>query len=101
MKFLLIKALLVAGQALDSHSSWQATANYQNREGNSILASADGRYRHKGIAINVAITGAVLGFGIWREKRHPEEARHIAALQGALAGFKIGTAVHNYRISGD
>lgn len=101
MKYLLIKALLVAGTALDSHSSWKATANYQNHEGNRILASRDGRYRQKGIAINVALTGSLLGFGIWREKRHPEEARRIAVLQGALAGFKIGTAVNNYRISGE
>src|SRR5690349_13358717 len=99
MKYLLIKALLVAGTALDSHSSWKATSG-GNREGNPILAGQDGRYRHKGIAINIALTGGVLAAGAWREKRHPEEAHRIAALQGALAGFKIGTAINNYRISG-
>lgn len=83
---------------MDSHSSWQATSN-DFREGNGILASRDGRYRMRGIGINVAITGTVLGVGIWREKRHPEEANRIAAAQGALAGFKIGTAINNYRVN--
>ncbi len=88
---LIAKILLIGGTALDSHSSWH------QREANPILAS-QGRYGHKGIAINVALTGAVLGIGIWRERKHPEERRRIAVMEGALGGFKVGTAVRNYRV---
>lgn len=94
MKYLLIKALLIAGTSLDAHSSWKASS-LGYREVNPIF-STNGRYRTRGITLEFSLTGGTLLIDYLQVRHHPERRNRVALTEAALSGLKFGVASHNY-----
>ncbi len=94
MKYLIIKALLVAATSLDAHSSHTATS-MGYREVNPLFSS-NGQYRAKGIALEFSLTGGALFVDYLQTRHHPERRKRIAFTELGLAGSKFAVAGHNY-----
>jgi len=84
-------AAMTAGTAADAYSSWH------KRESNSLLASSDGTFGVKGVALKSAIAGAVLVPQILLRKHHDWHLP-FAASNFAEAGIFAGATVHNLSV---
>ncbi len=82
---------MTAGTAADAYSSWH------KRESNSFLASADGTFGTKGVALKAGIAGAVLVPQILL-RHHHDWHLPFAASNFAEAGIFAGATVHNLNI---
>lgn len=97
--WLLTIPVLIAGNALDAHSSWGRPEN------NGLLQGAGGRFDGRGAAIKFGITGALLAgqFVMVRASRHDPQTQ-ATVLKGWTSSNLIfgsaaaGIAWHNYRI---
>lgn len=94
MKYIIIKALLVAATTLDADSSWKATSRGY-REANPLFAS-HGQYRAKGLTLEFGITGGVLLVDYFHTRHHPERRKRMAISELTATGVKLGIAAHNY-----
>jgi hypothetical protein len=84
-------AALVAATSLDAATSWG------KREGNSLLASSDGRFGAKGLSIKAGTAAAVLVPEIlWR--KHKDLKPAFAAGNLAEASIFAGVSVHNLQV---
>lgn len=85
-------APLAASQALD------ATSSYGMRELNPALASADGRFGAKAVALKLSVTGALVGVEYLVVKIHPGAARFFTSINWSGAALTTGFAAHNFSI---
>jgi hypothetical protein len=85
-------APLVASQALDACSS------YGMRELNPLLASDNGGFGMKGVAIKLAVTSAVVGVEYLVIRKYPRSTRVISKLNWTTGIVTTGFALHNYAI---
>jgi hypothetical protein len=83
-------AAVVAGSAVDAHSSWG------RQELNPLLRGAGGEFGMKAVAIKAAITGGVVGVQYLLLKKNPGGARHAAIANFAMAGVFGGVAYYNH-----
>ncbi len=84
-------AAMTAGTAADAYSSWH------KRESNSLLASADGTFGAKGVAIKAGIASGVLVPQILFRK-HRDWHLAFAASNFAEAGIFAAATAHNVAI---
>jgi hypothetical protein len=87
-------ATLVAAQTLDAASS------YGMRELNPLLASANGGFGLKAVAIKFATMGAFMGVESMLVRKHPKTAKMFTLLNWTAAGVTASFAVHNYQLPG-
>ena len=87
-------APLVAAQTLDAASS------YGMRELNPLLASANGGFGLKAVAIKFATVGALMGVESMLVRTHPKTAKMFTLLNWTAAGVTASFAVHNYQLPG-
>ena len=83
---------LVGSQALDASSS------YGMRELNPLLASGNGGFGMKGVAIKLGVTSAVVGVEYLVIRKYPRSMRVISKLNWTTGIVTTGFAVHNYAI---
>jgi hypothetical protein len=84
-------AAMTAATASDAYSSWH------KRESNGLLASSDGSFGAKGVAIKASIGGAVLIPQIIFHK-HRDWHMAFALSNFAEAGIFAGAAAHNLSV---
>ena len=84
-------AAMTAGTAADAYSSWH------KRESNSLLASADGTFGVKGVALKSAIAGSVLVPQFFLRKHHDWHLP-FAASNFVEAGIFAGATAHNLKV---
>jgi len=82
---------MIAGTTADAASSWH------KREGNSLLASSNGVFGPKGVALKAAIAAGVLTPQIILRK-HRDWRLSFAVGNFAEAGIFAGVTIHNVRI---
>ncbi len=87
-------AAVVAGSALDAHSSWG------RQELNPVLRGANGEFGMKAVAIKAAIAGGVVGAQYLMLRKNPHAARYAAIANFGMAGVFGGVAVYNHRNGG-
>jgi len=80
-----------AGTAADAYSSWH------KRESNSLLASSNGTFGEKGVAIKAGIAAGVLTPQILF-RRHRDWHLAFAVSNFAEAGIFAGASVHNLNV---
>jgi hypothetical protein len=84
-------AALLTATSLDAVTSWG------KREGNSLLASSDGRFGAKGLSIKAGSAAAVLiPQVLWR--KHKDLKPAFAAGNIAEASIFAGVSVHNLQV---
>lgn len=81
---------VVAGSALDAHSSWG------RQELNPVLRGANGEFGMKAVAIKAAIAGGVVGAQYLMLRKNPGAAKHAAIANFAMAGVFGGVAYYNH-----
>lgn len=84
-------AAVVAGSAVDAHSSWG------RQELNPLLRGANGEFGMKAVAIKAAIAGGVVGAQYLMLRKNPHAARYAAIANFSMAGAFAGVAVYNHR----
>lgn len=84
-------AAMAAGTAADAYSSWH------KRESNSLLASSNGTFGEKGVAIKAGIAAGVLTPQILFRK-HRDWHLAFAVSNFAEAGIFAGATVHNLNV---
>jgi hypothetical protein len=83
---------LVASQGLDTASS------YGMRELNPILASSNGGFEMKAVAIKAGFTGAAVGVEWLIVRKFPRSARVISKINWISGIATTGFAIHNCAI---
>jgi hypothetical protein len=83
-------AAVVAGSALDAHSSWG------RQELNPVLRGANGEFGMRAVAIKAAIAGGVVGVQYLLLRKNPGAAGHAAVANFAMAGVFGGVAYYNH-----
>jgi hypothetical protein len=84
-------AAVVAGSAVDAHSSWG------RQELNPVLRGANGEFGMKAVAIKAAIAGGVVGAQYLMLRKNPHAAKYAAIANFGMAGVFGGVAVYNHR----
>ena len=82
----------IASQGLDAASS------YGMRELNPLLASSNGGFEMKAVAIKLGATGALVGAEYLIVRKYPRSARVISKLNWTTGVVTAGFAVHNFAI---
>ena len=82
---------MAAGTAVDAYSSWH------KQEGNSLLASSNGTFGGKGVAIKAGIAAGVLTPQLIFRKHHDWHLA-FAISNFAEAGIFAGAAAHNFTL---
>lgn len=82
---------VVAGSAVDAHSSWG------RQELNPLLRGANGEFGMKAVAIKAAIAGGVVGAQYLMLRKNPHAAKYAAIANFGMAGAFGGVAVYNHR----
>jgi len=94
----LMERLWIASIAADlAATSLDAATSWGKREGNSLLASSDGTFGGKGVAIKAGFAAAVLIPQICFRKHKDMRGIFVMGNFGQ-AGIFAGTAVHNLQI---
>ena len=93
-----MERLWIASMVTDlGATSFDAATSWGKREGNSLLASSNGTFGGKGLAIKAGFAAAVLIPQICLRKH--KELRGIFAMGNfGQAGIFTGTAIHNLQI---
>lgn len=83
---------IAAANAFDAGSSWG------KMEGNSLLASSDGTFGGKGLAIKSATAGALIIPQILLLRHHESLKGRAAIGDFATAGLLTGVSIHNLSV---
>jgi hypothetical protein len=89
---------LASAFALGAASAFDAASSWGKREGNPLLASSNGEFGAKGVAVKAGITGALIVPQLWFRKRK-EYRTKLAIVNFANAAFFTGVAIHNLTIA--
>ena len=85
-------APLMAAQTLDAASS------YGLRELNPLLASSNGGFGMKAVAIKFGTVGGLVAVEAVLVRKHPRTAKVLTVMNWAAAGLTASFAVHNYNL---
>lgn len=83
---------MAAGSGFDAASSWG------KREGNGLLASSNGDFGAKGLAIKAGVTAALIVPQFWLHK-HRDYRTKLTVINFVNAGIFTGVAIHNLGIA--
>jgi hypothetical protein len=89
---------LASAFALGAASGFDAATSWGKREGNPLLASSNGDFGAKGLAIKSGITAALIIPQIWLHK-HREYRTTLTVVNFANAALFSGVAIHNMGIA--
>jgi hypothetical protein len=85
--------------AVAAASGMDAATSWGKYEGNSLLASSDGRFGAKGVAIKAGLGAAALIPQIFFMRNHKQLRSRLAITNFAEAAVFSGIAVHNMGIT--
>lgn len=89
---------LASAFAFGAASAFDVASSWGKREENPLLASSNGEFGAKGLAIKAAITGALIVPQIWLRKRK-EFRTKLTIVNFANAALFTGVAIHNLSIA--